>query len=124
MVFCAEIPGPTRRPTPGGAGRVFPPHYDEEDYPEQYGSAEQEAEEELSNSVGERAPATAGAGRGGGLMLLPTLGPPSRGGGNVILPDGTRGREEESHSAHHRLLPRLMVVLGAAALQLSLSRAL
>jgi hypothetical protein len=54
-----EIPGPTRR--------VFQPRYDEEDYVDQYGSAEREEEEEQSNTVVQRA------------GVIPTLGPPALG---------------------------------------------
>jgi hypothetical protein len=57
-----EIPGPTRR--------VFTPRYDEEDYVEQYGSAEQDEEEEQSNILVQRA---------GPGVIIPTLGPPALG---------------------------------------------
>jgi hypothetical protein len=57
--FVAEIPGPTR---------VYSLSLDEEDYNEQFGSAEREQDEELSNSVVERGRAmshtTPGAPRG------------------------------------------------------------
>lgn len=59
MVLITEIPGPTRR--------VFPPPYEEEDYADQYGSAEREDEEEQSNTLVQRA------------GVIPTLGPPALG---------------------------------------------
>ncbi|GFG37783.1 hypothetical protein Cfor_07816, partial [Coptotermes formosanus] len=54
-----EIPGPTRK--------VYQPPYDEEDYVDQYGSAEREEEEEQSNTLVQRA------------GVIPTLGPPALG---------------------------------------------
>jgi len=54
-----EIPGPTHR--------VFQPRYDEEDYVEQYGSAEQEEDGEQSNTLVQKS------------GVIPTLGPPALG---------------------------------------------
>ena len=56
-----EIPGPTRG---------FHPPYDEEDYSDQYGSAEQETDDDMSNTV---------AGRNSWGFSGATPGPPVRG---------------------------------------------
>lgn len=58
-MLITEIPGPTRK--------VYQPPYDEEDYVDQYGSAEREEEEEQSNTLVQRA------------GVIPTLGPPALG---------------------------------------------
>jgi hypothetical protein len=63
-MFCCgvtEIPGPTRR--------TFTP-YDDEDYAEQYGSAEQDKDEDQSNILVHRV---------GPGVIIPTLGPPALG---------------------------------------------
>nr|CAD7571323.1 unnamed protein product [Timema californicum] len=76
-----DIPGPTRR--------VFQqPRYDEEDYIDQYGSAEQETDEELSNTVAMRPPSSLGNSASG---LLPTLGPPALGTHNTYTENQVPG---------------------------------
>lgn len=74
-----DIPGPTRR--------VFPSRFDEEDYTDQFGSAEQEAEYDLSNNV-------AGKGRNGKNHVPITeneneslISPPSARGTHVSFPE-------------------------------------
>ena len=62
ILFFTEIPGPTRR--------VFPSRYDEEDYVEQYGSAEQEEDEEQPNILIQR---------GSPNLVTQTMGPPALG---------------------------------------------
>jgi hypothetical protein len=83
--FVAEIPGPTRKPS---SGRIYPPaHYDEEDYPDQIGSAEQEAEEEMTNNVADRSPTRGGP--------HPTVLPPGRKNNHVIPSERNDGDEDD-----------------------------
>jgi hypothetical protein len=84
-IIVPEIPGPTRKPS---SGRVYPPaHYDEEDYPDQRGSAEQEAEEEMTNNVADRSPTRGGP--------HPTLLPPGRKNNHVVFSERNDGDEED-----------------------------
>ncbi|XP_046398595.1 lachesin-like [Ischnura elegans] len=115
-----EIPGPTRRPSPG---RLYPPppreEDDDEDYSEQYGSAEQEVEEELSNTVAERAPSRGG---GGGIQgrqsahqtpQQHTPATPSRGSGSKhsLSADGQLPSPPHSSAAPGAVAPSLTILL-------------
>ena len=62
LFIVTEIPGPTRR--------VFQFRYDEEDYVEQYGSAEQEEDNEQTNVLVQR---------GSSSFATQTMGPPALG---------------------------------------------
>ncbi|XP_059487667.1 lachesin-like isoform X4 [Neocloeon triangulifer] len=100
-----EIPGPTRKPTPG---RYVPPHYDEEDYPDQLGSAEQEAEEEMTNNVADRVPTKGGP--------HPTLLPPGRKNNHVVFSE--RGEMEISESSARMEVASLLGTVAALLLLL------
>lgn len=119
VIFVAEIPGPTRKPI---SGKIYPPapaHYDEEDYPDQIGSAEQEAEEEMTNNVADRSPTRGGP--------HPTLLPPGgRKNNHVLFSERNDGDEDDDleESAAGRpcgtlLLAVVLLVLAQAAHWLS-----
>lgn len=105
MVIITEIPGPTRR--------VFQPRYDEDDYAEQYGSAEREEEEEQSNTLVQRFNPT---------LNPPALGthhtylekqvpnPPARGGGPKLITN--RGSDLQHGQVWIFGLVSLLLVLG------------
>ncbi|XP_065334189.1 lachesin-like isoform X2 [Cloeon dipterum] len=91
-----EIPGPTRKPQP--PGRFNPPHYDEEeDYPDQLGSAEQEAEEEMTNIVADRNPTRGGP--------HPTLLPPGKKNNHVVFSEREAESDDSSSAATSGVAP-------------------